>query len=202
MSNDSAPLQVQEWELAKLRPYPNNPRKNEPALHRMVGALEEFGFRIPILIKSDGTIIDGHLRARAAEAKGMSTIPVIVADDLTEAQVHAFRLLANKSVSWAEWDEELLRRELQLIGELGVDDLTVTGFDDKELAKLLSEDVTVTLEPVEVAPFPHYTWALVGIPTGRYIEIAEHIEAISLTPDVFVELTANEQKPPAKKANV
>jgi len=74
----------------------------------MVGAVKEFGFRIPIVAKSDGEVVDGHLRLKAARKLGMAEVPVALADGLTDAQIKAFRLLANRSANWAEWDNELL----------------------------------------------------------------------------------------------
>ena len=98
----------------------------------MVAAIKEFGFRIPIIARSDGTIVDGHLRLKAAQQLGITEVPVTVADDLTEAQVKAFRLLANRSVAWAEWDNELLSLELKDLQDFGYD-LGLTGFDGDEL---------------------------------------------------------------------
>lgn len=71
--------------LASLRPYEKNPRKNDAAVEKMVGSLREFGFRVSILAKSNGEIIDGHLRFKAAAAMGLTEVPVIVADDMTDA---------------------------------------------------------------------------------------------------------------------
>jgi ParB-like chromosome segregation protein Spo0J len=114
-------LKVEEWPVKRLVPYARNPRKNDEQVDRMAGAIREFGFRIPVVAKSDGTIVDGHLRLKAAMKLGMETVPVALADELTEAQVKAFRILANKSANWAEWDVELLALELDELCELGVD---------------------------------------------------------------------------------
>jgi DNA modification methylase len=102
----------------------------------MCGAIREFGFRIPILVRSDGSVIDGHLRLKAAHQLGLEQIPVVVADDLTPAQVKAFRLLVNRSATWAEWDEDLLRLELEELQALDYD-LDLTGFGSEELHTLL-----------------------------------------------------------------
>src|SRR5207247_6534026 len=106
-------LKLEHWPIERLIPYIKNPRRNDTVVDRMVGAIKEFGFRIPVLAKSDGTIVDGHLRWKAAKRLGLESVPVIPADDLTDAQVKAFRLLANRSVTWAAWDDELLRLELE-----------------------------------------------------------------------------------------
>ena len=90
-------LKVEEWHIDRLVEYARNPRKNDFEVGKMASAIKEFGFRIPIVAKSDGTIIDGHLRLKGARKLGLKTVPVALADDLTEAQIKAFRLLANKS---------------------------------------------------------------------------------------------------------
>jgi hypothetical protein len=106
-------LTVEHWPLERLIPYARNPRKNDQAVDRMCAAIREFGFRIPVVARSDGTVVDGHLRLKAAIRLGLSDVPVALADDLTEAQIKAFRLLANRSAAWAEWDDVLLALELQ-----------------------------------------------------------------------------------------
>ena len=132
-------------ETSTLKAYERNPRKNDAVVGKMVDAIREFGFRIPIVAKSDGTVVDGHLRLKAAIRLGISTVPVAVADDLTDQQVRAFRLLANKSVNWAEWDDGLLADELKALGSEGFD-LALTGFDDLDLVSFLV-DKTEGQEP-------------------------------------------------------
>jgi ParB-like chromosome segregation protein Spo0J len=133
-------LEIQEWEIGRLIPYARNPRKNDEQVDKMAGAIKEFGFRLPIMAKSDGLVVDGHLRLKAAQRLGLESVPVILADDLTDAQIKAFRILVNRSANWAEWDEELLRIELEEIK--GMDyDLAFTGFDKDELDALL-QDIT------------------------------------------------------------
>ena len=99
---------VEIWPVHRLVPYCRNPRKNDHAIDRMASSIQEFGFRIPLLVRSDGEIVDGHLRLKAAQKLGMAEDPVILCDDWTKAQVKAFRLLVNRSVTWANWDEELV----------------------------------------------------------------------------------------------
>ncbi|MEO5335140.1 MAG: ParB N-terminal domain-containing protein [Magnetococcus sp. YQC-5] len=129
-------LQIENWPLDRLIPYARNPRRNDEVVDRMVGAIREFGFRIPIVAKSDGTVVDGHLRLKAARRLGLEEVPVVLADDLSEAQIKAFRLLANQSASWAQWDEDLLRVELEELRTLDFD-LEMTGFDLSEIDRLL-----------------------------------------------------------------
>src|SRR5438270_8296502 len=135
---------VQVWSIDRLVFYARNPRKNDGAVDRMCSSIREFGFKIPVLARSDGEVVDGHLRLKAARKLGSwpggdtTAIPVILCDEWTPAQVKAFRLLVNRSVMWADWDEELLALELQDLNAADFD-LNLTGFDDTELARLLAE---------------------------------------------------------------
>src|ERR1700692_1911891 len=131
------PQSVELWPIERLVEYPRNPRKNDKAVDRMCASIREFGFKIPVLARSDGEVVDGHLRLKAARKLGITEIPVILCDEWTPAQVKAFRLMVNRSVTWADWDEDLLALELQEIQEADFD-LTLTGFDDIELAQLLA----------------------------------------------------------------
>jgi len=131
--------EIQNWPIDRLVPYLRNPRKNDAAVDRMCRSIREFGFKIPCLVRSDGEIIDGHLRLKAARKLGITEIPVILCDEWTPAQVRAFRLLVNRSVTWADWDEELLAVELQEIQDADFD-LSLTGFDAGEIDKLLVLD--------------------------------------------------------------
>jgi ParB-like chromosome segregation protein Spo0J len=103
----------------------------------MCASIREFGFKIPCLVRSDGEVVDGHLRLKAARKLGIMEIPVILCDEWTPAQVKAFRLMVNRSVTWADWDEELLALELQEIQESDFD-LSLTGFDPGEIDGLLA----------------------------------------------------------------
>src|SRR6516165_9638233 len=132
-------LQIQTWSIDKLVFYARNPRKNDAAVDRMCSSIREFGFKIPVLARSTGEVVDGHLRLKAARKLGITEIPVILCDEWTEAQVKAFRLLVNRSATWAEFDEELLALELQDIQNADYD-LSLTGFDPGEIDKLLTMD--------------------------------------------------------------
>ena len=134
---------IKNTPIEKLIPYARNPRKNDSVVDRMVSAIEEFGFRIPVLAKSDGKVIDGHLRIKAAKKLGMKDIPVIITDDMTDAQIKAFRLLANRSVNWAQWDNDLLKLELEEL--IGMDfNLELTGFDSSEIDSILKYNEGLT----------------------------------------------------------
>ena len=132
-------LKMIEMPVSALNGYDKNPRKNDAVVDRMVESIKEFGFRIPVVAKSDGSVIDGHLRLKAAKKMGMETVPVVLADDLTDAQIKAFRLLANRSANWAEWDDDLLRLELGELQDMDFD-MSLTGFNADELGALLDMD--------------------------------------------------------------
>ena len=131
--------EIQIWPIDRLVPYPRNPRKNDAAVDRMCGSIHEFGFKIPVLARGDGEVVDGHLRLKAARKLGLTEIPVLLCDEWTTAQVKAFRLLVNRSATWADFDEELLALELQDIQNADYD-LSLTGFDPGEIDKLLAMD--------------------------------------------------------------
>jgi hypothetical protein len=136
-------MEIQIWHIDRLVFYSRNPRKNDSAVDRMCASIREFGFKIPVLARSDGTIVDGHLRIKAARKLGswpggdITAIPVILCDEWTEAQVKAFRLMVNRSVTWADWDEELLALELQELNAADFD-LSLTGFNPGEIDGLLA----------------------------------------------------------------
>jgi DNA modification methylase len=149
--------ETQIWPIDKLVAYARNPRKNDRAVDRMCGSIREFGFKIPCLVRSDGEVIDGHLRLKAARKLGITDIPVILCDEWTAAQVKAFRLMVNRSATWADWDEELLAIELQDL-QAQEFDLTLTGFDIKEIDDLLLDDVAEDAAP----PLPVYPVTCTG----------------------------------------
>lgn len=96
-------IRIEEWPVERLRPYENNPRKNDDAVGAVTASIREFGFKVPIIVDRDGEIVAGHTRLKAAKQLGLATVPVVVADDLTPDQVRAFRLADNKTSELAEW---------------------------------------------------------------------------------------------------
>ena len=146
-------LKTESWPLDKLVPYARNPRDNDAQIARMAAAIREFGFRIPIVVRSDGTVVDGHLRLKAARQLGLAEVPVVLADELSDAQVKAFRLLANRSATWAAWDEDLLTLELEELQAMAYD-VSHTGFDAAEIDALLAEPTTDGLTDPDEVPGP------------------------------------------------
>ncbi|MBX3387184.1 MAG: ParB N-terminal domain-containing protein [Phycisphaeraceae bacterium] len=139
--------------LADITPYENNPRLNDTAVDAVAASLREFGFRQPIVVDETGVIVCGHTRYKAALKLGLTKAPVHVAKDLTPAQIKAYRIADNKSAELAEWNYDLLPIEL---GELkGMDyDLSLLGFDEGELAKLLNAGGNAGLTDPDDVPAP------------------------------------------------
>lgn len=122
-------MNVIELNVDELIPYENNPRKNEDAVDKVALSISAFGFKVPIVIDANKVIVTGHTRLKAAKKLGLKTVPCIMADDLTEEQIKAFRLADNKVAEFSEWDEEKLMQELEALGDI---DMSLYGFDFPE----------------------------------------------------------------------
>lgn len=120
-------LSVTHIKTVDIKPYEKNPRKNDEAVKYVAESIREFGFKVPIVIDEDGVIVAGHTRWKAAKKLGLEEVPCVIADDLTEEQIKAFRLADNKVAEKAEWDFDLLSVELDDIVDL---DMTAFGFED------------------------------------------------------------------------
>lgn len=123
-----------------LIPYENNPRRNDKAVEVVANSITEFGFKVPIIVDADMVIICGHTRRLAALMLGLVEVPVIVADDLSDEQIRAYRLADNRVAELAEWDEQILREELAKIK--GVD-LSGLGFDREMLQGVQMETLGI-----------------------------------------------------------
>lgn len=153
-------LKNETWPIEKFVEYVRNPRKNDHVVDRIAAAIREFGFRVPMIVKSDGTIVDGHLRLKAAKKIGLTELPVVLADDLTPQQVKAFRLSVNKMAELAGWDEGMLRLELRDLGDMGFD-LELIGFGLDEVGMTdPSLDEMPNLPDGDKEPFQQKTFTL------------------------------------------
>lgn len=119
-------MKVYEKKCSELTEYAQNPRKNDQSVSAVMASIKEFGFKVPIIIDKDGVIVAGHTRLKAAKKLGMETVPCIIADDLTEEQIKAFRIADNKTAELADWDFDLLAAELKDLSEI---DMSEFGFD-------------------------------------------------------------------------
>jgi ParB-like chromosome segregation protein Spo0J len=131
-------LHIERWPLERLIPYARNPRTHtEEQVAQIAASIAEFGFVNPVLVGADGVIIAGHARVMAARKLGLTEVPVIVLDHLSQAQRRALVIADNRLAQNAGWDEEMLRVELEALRE---DDfnLDLLGFADEEIEALLA----------------------------------------------------------------
>ena len=133
-------MNIIELNLKDLKPYEKNPRKNDEAVKYVKESIKQFGFKVPIVVDKDNVIIAGHTRYKASKELGLTKVPCIVADDLTEEQVKAFRLADNKVSEKAEWDFDLLTDELNDILDIDMDLLGFEDLDFDESEKEIIED--------------------------------------------------------------
>jgi DNA modification methylase len=133
-------ISVEVREITSIRPYERNPRLNDKAVDAVAASLREFGFRQPIVIDTDGIIIAGHTRYKAALKLGLQKVPVHIATDLTAEQAKAYRIADNKTGDIAEWDMEILPIEISELQESGFE-MGILSFSDKELTQLLNVNI-------------------------------------------------------------
>lgn len=119
-------MKIKEIEISCINEYENNPRNNEKAVEAVAESIKQFGFKVPIVVDKDYVIVAGHTRLKAAKQLSLSSVPCIIADDLNEEQLKAYRLADNKTAELAEWDIEKLHEELKLLNAF---DMDVFGFD-------------------------------------------------------------------------
>lgn len=114
-------LNVKMMPIGDVVPYEKNPRLNDQAVDAVANSIREFGFKVPIVVDSKGVVVSGHTRLKAAKTLGLAEVPVIVADDLDDTKIKAFRLADNKVAELADWDESLLIKELEELDDLNYD---------------------------------------------------------------------------------
>jgi ParB-like chromosome segregation protein Spo0J len=144
---------IELWLIDKLIPYARNPRTHSDAqVAQIAASIAEFGFNNPILVDSKAGIIAGHGRLLAARKLGLTEVPVIVLDHLSEAQKRAYIIADNKLAENAGWDEDTLREELAALQAEDFD-VRLIGFEDEELAKLLAaQDASEGLTDEDAVP--------------------------------------------------
>lgn len=145
-------MNIVEKKLNEIKPYGKNPRKNKDAVPYVAKSISQFGFKVPIVIDKDGVIVAGHTRYLAAKQLKLESVPCIVADDLTEEQIKAFRLADNKVAEKAEWDFDLLAEELEGILDLDMTDFGFENLDLEEPGEVEEDEFEVELpeEPKSV----------------------------------------------------
>lgn len=110
-------MKIQEIPLEELRPYENNPRINAEAVEKVAASIREFGFLVPIVIDKQNVIASGHTRYEAAKSLGMAKVPCVLATELSEKQIRAFRLADNKVAEISAWDFSKLNKELSELSD-------------------------------------------------------------------------------------
>ena len=142
-------MNIIEKNLNDIKPYEKNPRKNDNAVKYVANSIKKFGFKSPIVIDKNNVIVCGHTRYKASKKLGLEKVPCIVADDLTDEQIKAYRLADNKVSELAEWDIDLLGEELDDIFNIDMSDF---GFDlteeEEEETEIIEDEVPQEVEPV------------------------------------------------------
>jgi len=146
-------MKIELWKLSDVKPYPGNPRLNDDAVDAVAASIREFGFRQPIVVDTEGVIICGHTRYKAAQNLGLEKVPVHVAKDLTPEQIKAYRIADNKTAELSDWNYDLLPIELGELQSCNYD-LGLLGFGQDELAKLLDPGVDEGLTDPDDVPEP------------------------------------------------
>src|SRR5512143_3710682 len=149
------PEQIEQWPVARLKPYERNPRTHsDDQVAKVAASIASYGWTVPLLVTEDGEVIAGHGRLLAARHLGLDEVPVIRLSHLSREQVRAYRVADNQLVLAGAWDEELLASELHALNAAGFD-LDLTGFYQEEINNLLAlVDEGHGLEGEDVIPEP------------------------------------------------
>lgn len=186
-------MQVQSMKIDEVKPYPNNPRNNDDGVEAVANSIKEFDWQQPIVVDKDNVIIVGHTRYKAAKKLGMDKVPVVVASNLSDEQVRAYRLADNKTGELTDWDMSLLDDELEDIADIDMSDFgfDILGgveekrkFDDAYSQKVDSIDYEPTGKKPDIDELAD---------TKEYSELVKEIERAKLPKDVkqFLRLGAS-----------
>jgi DNA modification methylase len=146
-------MKIELRKISEIKPYPNNPRLNDPAVDAVAASIREFGFRQPIVVDENDVIVVGNTRYKSALKLGLEEVPVHVATGLSPAQIKAYRIADNKTADLSDWNHDLLVQEL--IGLQGMEfNLDLVGFSADELSDLLHSDPTNGLTDPDAVPEP------------------------------------------------
>ena len=140
-------MQIIEKAVKDLIPYENNPRKNEDAVQFVANSIKEFGFKVPIVIDKDNVVVAGHTRLMASKELGLETVPCIVADDLSEEQVKAYRIADNATAETSWWDYQKLDEELAEIIHFDLSDFGLPDPDAIDIDDMFEETEFEEPEP-------------------------------------------------------
>lgn len=146
-------LKIVMKKVEEVIPYHNNPRRNDRTAVKLKKVIDDLGFWNPIILDKNNVIISGHARLKAAVMCGMSEIPCVYADTLSDVEVKAFRLADNKTAEIAGWDYDKLCEEMSGLFDLGFD-LDLTGFNEAE--QFYYGNPEATPEPVDKGEYKEY----------------------------------------------
>ena len=150
-------LNIIEKNVSDIKEYKNNPRIiSKEAVEKVANSIKEFGFKVPIVIDKNGTIVNGHTRLKASKMLGIEKVPCIIADDLTPEQINAFRLADNKVSEFSEWDDAKLDLELMNLDDMDMSIFGFDGIDEGEDSK--KKEHKRMLESMELKAFEHYDY--------------------------------------------
>lgn len=123
-------MQIINKDINDLKEYENNPRDNSESIMKVANSIREFGFKVPIVIDKDNVIVAGHTRYRASLVLGLTEVPCIMVDTLSDEQIRLFRIVDNKSGEYSSWDYFLLDEELEKINNIDMEEF---GFSEESL---------------------------------------------------------------------
>lgn len=161
-------MQIVYYDIKKLKPYKNNPRYNKESIKLVAESIKQFGFKIPIIADDKFEIIAGHTRLEASKLLGLKKVPVIVASDLNEEQVKAFRLADNKVAEMALWDKEKLEEELKNIKNINTE---LLGFINNE-----EEIDWDSIEEISEENYEEPEHKMIECPYCNHIDKANHFK--------------------------
>lgn len=176
-------MQVEVWPINKPVPYARNARVLSPkAVDKVAASIKEFGWKQPIVVDKENVIIVGHTRLLAAKKLGLAEVPVVVANDLTPAQVKAYRLTDNRVAQETSWDYELLNIELEELATFDFD-VSITGFDTDEIFTPDSEYAIEAEEGEDEKEFSDFEFRVVVecLSEEHQAEVLSHIQELGWT---------------------
>ena len=172
-------MTIKEIKISELKEYENNPRINDNAVDKVAASIKEFGFKVPIIIDKDNVIFAGHTRLKAAQKLGLEKVPCIVAYDLTEEQVKAFRLADNKTAELAEWEFDKLQEELEGIFDINMQDFGFVEQADVDWASVDELNENTYDKPEKT---------LLECPHCHHIDSASHFKKVEAKDEDIKEL--------------
>lgn len=143
-------MEIVMRKVSELTPYEKNPRRNDEAVNAVAESIRQFGFKVPMVVDSDGVIVAGHTRYKAAKQLGLDSVPCIIANDLTDKQIKAFRLADNKVSEKAGWDFVLLEEELDNLFDFDMEAFGFAEHEDVDISDFFEDAEHKEKEPKKI----------------------------------------------------